>query len=199
MKLSCDPLETVAVPELRGFGVLLRPIAAGDIEQLRQWRNRDDIRLQMADTSLITAEQQQRWFGALSQQRHACYFTACALTGAQTQPIGYANLLNPSGEPLTTGQCLETGLYVGDDRYRGSIFSFAIAMLVLDYGFGPLAAKMVMARVKPDNQAALRFNQALGYVAQPAATPSPWLELKLTPQAYASKRAVLARVVRERP
>ncbi|MFT4766768.1 MAG: hypothetical protein ACI9OH_003901, partial [Oleispira sp.] len=47
---------------LSGYGVELRSVVESDIEMLRQWRNKDDIRSMMKSTSYITKEQQKAWF-----------------------------------------------------------------------------------------------------------------------------------------
>ena len=146
---------------ISAYKVVLRDIVETDIETLRQWRNQDDIRSQMLDQQMITVEQQQAWFKGLAQHDTQQHFAL----EYKSQLVGYANIKSPCQLPLTqTEQTLETGLYLGAPKYRGTFLAFCVALALTDYCFNQLEAKQLVATVLPSNQAALNFNQQLGYV-----------------------------------
>jgi len=164
--------------------ITLHSIQAEHIEQLREWRNHPDIRSQMRDQSLISAQQQQQWFASLAKKVNEQHFIAYYAE----QPMGYANL------KLLQPGIYETGLYVGLERYRGSVVSFLLALCQIDYAFERLNAQALHAEVKPTNHAALRFNQQLGY--QVAGEQAGYQVMHLSPEDYQCARARLARFIR---
>ncbi|MCE2571543.1 GNAT family N-acetyltransferase [Motilimonas eburnea] len=146
---------------ISAYKVVLRAITEDDIETLRQWRNQDDIRSQMLDQQIITTQQQLAWFKGLGQLDTQQHF-ALEYKG---QLVGYANIKSPTKQSLRQAeQTLETGLYLGDKKYRGTFLAFCVALALTDYCFDELKAKQLIATVLPSNQAALNFNQQLGYV-----------------------------------
>lgn len=59
----------IATELLVDEAVHLTPIAAEDLEMMRAWRNRDDIRIWFNDGRLIEAAQQQGWYRAYLKTR----------------------------------------------------------------------------------------------------------------------------------
>ncbi|WP_394200657.1 GNAT family N-acetyltransferase [Shewanella waksmanii] len=165
-------------------GISLREVESGDLELLRQWRNDPAIRNHMCDTTLIDESQQARWFQNIKMQNADVHFVA----EYRNSPIGYINLkARPEGE-------YESGLYVGNEKYRGSFLSFFIAIAQLDYAFSVLKAKGVFAQVKKTNTAALRFNFKLGY--QESDSYQDYINMRLTPSSYKQQRKILTGFIR---
>ncbi|MCE2595591.1 GNAT family N-acetyltransferase [Motilimonas cestriensis] len=176
---------------ISAYKMVLRDIAADDIETLRQWRNQHDIRSQMLDQQLITVQQQQVWFKGLAQQKSQQHF-ALEYKG---QLVGYANIKSPTKMPLQqAGQILETGLYLGAAKYRGTFLAFCVALALTDYCFDELKAKQLIATVLPSNQAALNFNQQLGYVIDNQDNEQVSMTLALAD--YEASKAKLTRFIR---
>ncbi|WP_158541206.1 GNAT family N-acetyltransferase [Marinomonas piezotolerans] len=135
------------------YQVEFRTVEQDDIEQLRQWRNSDDIRLMMVDQSEISVEQQKEWFEHLHTQINRYHFALWF----RDQLIGYANA--SLDEPYSAS----TGLYIGHEKYRGSMLAICVGVGLSEWCFELLSISNIKAQVAPHNQAALRFNESLGY------------------------------------
>ena len=135
------------------YQIEFRTIEQGDIEQLRQWRNRDDIRLMMVDQSEISPLQQQTWFERLGEHKNRHHFALWF----RDQLIGYANASFDESESASTG------LYIGHEKYRGSMLAICLGVGLSEWCFEQLPITGISAQVVPHNQAALRFNESLGY------------------------------------
>lgn len=145
---------------LSGYQVTLRDVARDDLEMVRNWRNDPATREFMLSQEIITPEQQQAWFDRLqsdTSQRHW-------LILYRDRPIGvaYIKTIN-EGETLEQPTLVEPGLYIADLDYRGNILAFAPTLLMNDYCFDGLRAHQLQATVMAGNEAALRYNEKLGY------------------------------------
>lgn len=145
---------------LSGYQVTLRDIALEDLEMIRQWRNDPATSQHMLSQETISPEQQQAWFEHIQQdpcQRHW-------LILYRHKPIGVAYIKTvEDGENLEQPTRVEPALYIADLDYRGNILAFAPTLVVNDYCFEQLGAKELQATVKVSNEAALRYNEKLGY------------------------------------
>lgn len=150
--------------KLAGYGVELSSVVQSDIETLRQWRNRDDIRSMMKSTQFISKEQQQAWFDSLEDASHLRHF----VVRYKGEPIGSATLVGLSfvsgfTDDLENANEIEPGLYIGHDNYRNNILAFAPSLVICDYCFNELQVNRLVATVNSHNKQALSYNQKLGY------------------------------------
>jgi len=160
------------------FNVVLRPLQQSDLETVRQWRNSDPVRLQMLDQSLISTEQQLQWFLKVCQNQTQYQW----LIEYKQQPVGACNLKSPDGATIQASNPAETGFYIGEERYRGSILAFFAALALNDYSFNQLKLSRLLAQVKLNNSAAIRFNHQLGY--QNDAQHNNMQQMHLTPDGH---------------
>ena len=145
---------------LKGYQVCLRSVTKADLEQLRQWRNDPWVKQFMLTQQNISAEQQLAWFHKIKADMTQHHF----VIEYKQQPIGSANIRSRGiNVPLTEARIIEPGLYIGEPKYRQNILAFAPTLLLNDYCFQELNAEKLVAVVKPDNQAALHYNEKLGY------------------------------------
>lgn len=139
--------------------VILREITIEDLELVRTWRNRPDIRSYMLTQDEISPQQQLGWFRHISaaenQQHFVIYY--------RHEKIGVANIRGSLGVPVESQTELETAIYIGNEKYRNTLIAFLPAIVLNDYCFDSLGCAKLVAVVLPDNTAALRFNQTLGY------------------------------------
>ncbi|MBC3765031.1 GNAT family N-acetyltransferase [Neptunicella marina] len=148
---------------LKGYQVVLRDINQDDLSMLRDWRNSAEVSRYMLSQEQITAEQQLAWFNKIQRDESQQHW----IIEYKQQAIGSINIkANTVGKKLTEAKELEVGLYIADNRYRGNIVAFAPTLLVNDYCFNQLGVEALIAVVKTDNQAALSYNQKLGYQLQ---------------------------------
>jgi RimJ/RimL family protein N-acetyltransferase len=146
--------------EIQAFGIRLGRLQQGQIELVRQWRNHPEVARYMLSQEPISAAQQQAWFDRIQAANDRRYY----LIHWQDQPSGFASVTSTDGVPLTQAEDLEAAIYFAPDSpLRGNLLAFAPALALNDACFAQLPAQRLLARVKPDNQAALRFNQAMGY------------------------------------
>lgn len=178
--------------EIAAFNVLLKPLHIQDLEQLRLWRNSSEISSQMLDQTAISAEQQQGWFERICTDKRQMQFVIYY----KNQPVGACNLKSPTA--LTVAECdaLDTGFYLGDAKYRGTILAFFAALALNQYCFEQLAVNTLKAQVKQSNSAALRFNQQLGYQVDAEQTIDGMITMTLTPQQHQSAAAKFATYIR---
>jgi len=145
---------------LNGYQVTLRDIVREDLEMIRRWRNDPATSQYMLSQDAISPGQQQAWFEHIQWdpgQRHW-------LILYRDKPIGVANIrVFDEGETLERPTRVEPALYIADLRYRGNILAFAPTLVVNDYCFEQLGARELQATVKVSNEAALRYNEKLGY------------------------------------
>jgi len=146
---------------IEAYGVTLTPVQPEDLALLREWRNRPDISAQMLDQRPISEEAQLRWFERVRVDPNQLHF----VIRYKNAPVGACNLKQPEGQPISSSTVLESGFYLADPRFRGSMLAFFPALALNQYCFQTLGCTTLLAHVKPDNQAALRFNQQLGYQA----------------------------------
>ena len=158
------------------YQIEFRAIEQDEIEQLRQWRNRDDIRLMMVDQSQISQVQQQTWFERLGTHVNRYHFALWF----RDQLIGYANA------SLDEPDSASTGLYIGHEKYRGSMLAICVGVGLSEWCFEQLPITRISAQVAPHNQAALRFNESLGY--RMVEQNESWVFLSKTQQDFEQAR-----------
>lgn len=146
---------------IQAYGVTLTPVQPEDLTLLREWRNRPDISAQMLDQRPISEAAQSRWFERIQTDPSQQHF----VIRYKNEPVGACNLKQPEGQPVIGSALLESGFYLADPRFRGSMLAFFPALALNQYCFQTLGCTTLLAHVKPDNLAALRFNQQLGYQA----------------------------------
>jgi len=138
------------------YGLELRAVKSEDIETLRQWRNSARVCSQMLNQQHISEQQQQHWFAGLNDDKLNVH---ASITFRQ-ELIGYVKLTPLKSEP---SDVVESGLYIGHERYIGHMIGFLSGVLVSTYCFEVAQCEYMQATVLPGNQTAIRFNQGLGY------------------------------------
>lgn len=178
--------------EISAFNVVLKPVQQTDLEQLRLWRNSPDISSQMLDQAEISTEQQHRWFERVCLDRRQMQFVIYY----KNQKVGACNLKSPTALAVAECDSLETGFYLGEAKYRGTILAFFAALALNQYCFEQLTVKALKAQVKQSNSAALRFNEQLGYQADAVQASQEMVAMTLVPQAHQDAAAKFATFIR---
>ena len=178
--------------EIAAFNVQLKPLRAEDLDQLRLWRNSPEVSSQMLDQTEISPERQKLWFERVSSDRRQMQFVIYY----KNQQVGACNLKSPTA--LTVAECdsLETGFYLGEAKYRGTILAFFAALALNQYAFEQLGIKLLKAQVKSSNSAALRFNQQLGYQTDAVQPSEDMVAMTLVPKAHQDAAAKFATFIR---
>lgn len=172
---------------IEGFGFLLREVKSTDLEQLRVWRNRDDIRLNMLDQRVISSQMQQAWYNKIQEAKDQLNL----VISYQGNAIGAANLKTTADN--LNNEDLEPGFYIGDESLRGSMLAFAPAILLNDLAFERFNARGLYAQVLITNKAALKFNKLLGYMVENE--DNSWVSMKLTKDAHERASAGMRKIL----
>ncbi|MBU2977945.1 GNAT family N-acetyltransferase [Alteromonas sp. C1M14] len=150
----------VNVPIIEAYQVRLRPITVADLTCLRQWRNSAFVREKMVSTGLISHEQQLAWYKKIATDPSQMHW----VIEYRDTPIGAVNVkVFEDDDSVTSAKILEPGLYIGEPRYQGNIVAFAPTLALYDYCFSVFHTQQFHASVKADNEAAIKYNQQLGY------------------------------------
>ncbi len=170
--------------EINTYKLKLRPVNESDLELLRKWRNSPKIRKNMLSQSIISTAEQKKWFQKISTQQknqQAFHF----VVEYKDKPIGYANF---------NYENRQTGLYIGEEKYRGTILAFCLALALLDFVFLQLCETELDAIVLSRNLAAIRFNEKLGY--QIVSDKLDIITMHLTKERYLQAKQELEKIIR---
>ena len=136
-------------------GVTLKRLEEKDLEMLRTWRNDPKIRRVMFFQEDITRDMQLKWFTSLSELDY--YF----VIETDKKPVGLIHL-NIDEKDRDSAFA---GLFIHDDSYWGTQVPVYSSLALLNFAFEELDLKQVLAKVRKDNSAAIRYNQSLGFSA----------------------------------
>lgn len=177
------------------YGITLKPLAEGDLEKVRAWRNSPEIAQHMLDQTHITEEMQQNWFNGLKDDASRAYWVAWF----KDEPIGVASLVNIN----PTAGTAEPSLYIYPEKYRSNIIPFCLAFALNDYAFEVFGLSLLLAEVFADNEPAIRFNEKIGYLqtANPNTKPvketaKPLIHYELTQINYEQAKQPIAHFIR---
>ena len=137
------------------YGLLLKRVTHGDIETIRQGRNRDFVRKKMLDQQRISTEQQEAWFHAINNSRHCLYF----VIQHNGQSIGLAHSKDIDWETRED----EGGIFVWNEHYIGSGIPAIASIIMMQLCFSVVGLERTYASIHPDNTEIQNYNLALGY------------------------------------
>lgn len=133
--------------------VTLKRLQEGDLEMLRNWRNDPKIRNVMFYQEHISQEMQLNWFKNLGTNDY--YF----IIETANTAVGLIHL-NVDEE---TPDKAAAGLFIHDDSYWGTPIPVSSSLAILHFAFDEIGLKQVVAKVRKDNSAAIRYNRSLGF------------------------------------
>jgi RimJ/RimL family protein N-acetyltransferase len=136
--------------------VHLTPIAAGDIEVIRTWRNRDDIRVWFNDSRPIERQQQQAWFQAYLDDPHDLMFLIRCSAGMEAVGAVALYRIDSQAKRAEFGR-----LIIGEGRGRG--LGYAATVRACRVAFDGLGVETLELEVKPGNSAARRIYETIGF------------------------------------
>ena len=168
-----------AIPR-RNFNV--RDVSYGDIQLLRFWRNSSHVRQHMGDRSLISFEEQIRWYQNIDSQveKRLIYGVANVDVGSM-----HAKLADSS---------FEVGYMCGNKDYLGSWVNVAAALYIYDLGFIGAGKEVAHASIREENLPAMRLTEALGFT-EASSSEGGLLHLQLEHDAYLSARERYAKLL----
>lgn len=135
----------------------LRAVGPEDAELLLGWRNLPEVARWMKSTHAISWDEHRAWLDGVLARRGRVHWVVL-LDG---MPVGAVNI---SAIDRDTGRC-EWGLYLGDERARGTGAALGASILSLDLAFGTHGISVAECEVKPDNSRAIALYERLGFEA----------------------------------
>jgi len=133
----------------------LRPLAAGDLQLLRAWRNQPDVRRHMFSTHQIAEAEHRQWFAR--QQADPTRRLWLFLRGGQ--PLGFVHF---SG--VAPGGVADWGFYAAPGAPKGT--GRALGQTALARAFGSEQLHKVCGQVLAGNTVSLAFHRRLGFAEE---------------------------------
>ena len=144
---------------ISGVSVDLKKMDENDIELVRQWRNSREVSVHMISQSIISEEQQIKWFESVKDSASQLYFVIQSKTGDKLGVVNFSKIdpVNCTAEP---------GLYIGVTSERNSLYGMEAYYLLLKYGFVELKLQKVYGTALASNPTALKMNRSFGYTIE---------------------------------
>lgn len=144
----------------------------------------------MVNQAPITAAQQKDWFQRVSASNRCAHY----LIIFRDVPWGLIYITALGERSLSQSRTIETGMYLAyDSPFRGTLLAFCPALAMNDYCFEHLRCEALVAKVKQENRAALRFNEKLGY--RPVEERGAYIILELNYANHQQARKQLQRFI----
>lgn len=148
------PQDTV----IREGDILLRPITEEDIEAIRLWRNREEVRSQFVYDQIISREAQEQWYRSYLDKEDDIVWMA--VDAASGEKLGTVSLYDIDAEMHGA----EVGrLIVPKENRRRGLGKLLLA-LAIRYAFEKLGSRTIRLSIFYDNLASMKINLALGFI-----------------------------------
>ena len=124
-----------------------------DLEIVLSWRNRDEIRLNMINDSIIKIEEHLKWFNKIKEQKNLEFL----IFSINDVPVGIVNFSN------ITDHCCDWGFYIGAKKSpKGS--GTVMAYYAIEYVFKKYnLLHNINSEVIAFNDASINFHKSLGF------------------------------------
>jgi len=158
---------------LEQYGVKLVRVQEQDIEQIRAWRNQEEISRFMEYKKHITAEDQKAWFRSIDN-KHNYFF----MIHFDNKNVGVISIKNIDFE----NNYAEGGIFLGDKNYFDSLAAVYSSLCLLNFTFFVLKfTTSSRIRILKSNTRSIQYNKLIGYKLMPGQdnVENQWYELTL--------------------
>lgn len=163
--------------ELKGFGVVLKPMSQGDLGRVRKWRNADHVRENFEYQKEITEADQEKWYAEMDAEKNWYW-----VIWVGEKPIGVVHAKEIDWEKRNA----EAGIFIGETSYLRTPFPAAAILVMMDYVFGEMKFRALFAKIKRGAEQNENLNIRLGYRLLPDQASSDFLRYQCLPQDYFS-------------
>ena len=132
--------------------VEFKTVSVETAELMRNWRNSPRIRNNLFSNSIITKEEQQKWFYNQKTDKSSQYFV-CHLNDTPIGSLYFSDILENS--------CY-WGCFIGENRVLPG-FGLVLAYAALEYAFFILRVKTLYAEVFENNLPPQKIHNFFGY------------------------------------
>ncbi|MEI7895481.1 MAG: GNAT family N-acetyltransferase [bacterium] len=169
------------------YGIILERLKEKDIELVRQWRNSDPVRLNMNYQEIITAEQQQTWFGTINNLR-----SNYLLIHYKGEKIGLLNDKNIDWEARSS----ESGIFLGRTEFYNTFVPYLVAVAGIETTFYLLGWRKQYAHIMRSNTNAVKFNLQLGYQLSEGQEDVDHQQYEMTRESFEQKSGKIRKAVK---
>jgi UDP-4-amino-4,6-dideoxy-N-acetyl-beta-L-altrosamine N-acetyltransferase len=167
------------IDKIERYGIRFERLSEEKIDQVRQWRNSDDVRLFMQYQKIINPKQQLNWFRSIDNNNNY-YFVA----HKNKIPFGVYNL-----KDIDINQNkAEAGVFLISKDFWELDWSMRGSFLLIDFAFNTLGLETLTAHVLKSNHRAYRYNKQLGFFENKEISTTDAYFLELTKKHFLSKR-----------
>ena len=124
-------------------------------EQVRLWRNNEDVNKYMYTNHQISKEEHQGWIEKLKKEDS----TKAWIIKYENKPVGLAQLSKIDYENKTT----EWGFYIADESIRGKGIGSAALYKLMEYVFDEMNFDKMHTKVLENNPTALKLYEKFGF------------------------------------
>lgn len=140
-----------------GKKINLKNIEIADTDDIVRWRNNDNVRKYFINQTLFTKESHLKWMEDYVSTGKAYQFII--LEKESNISIGSVYLRDVD----RTHKKAEFGIFIGEDKYRGSGIGIEATKLILEYGFNELDLNKIFLRVLTNNYKAIKSYLNVGF------------------------------------
>lgn len=148
--------KKIAVMEEKNL--ILREITKEDIEQIRLWRNREEVRTRFIHDDLITESQQETWYRSYQNKDNDIMWMA--IEKSNKKPVGTVSLYDID----RVGKTAEVGRVIVAPEHRRKGLGKRLMESALDYAFIEIGLHMVCLSVFYDNIVPMKIYLDLGFI-----------------------------------
>ncbi|MEA4902162.1 GNAT family N-acetyltransferase [Desulfitobacterium sp.] len=141
------------------FPLILRPLRADDIEDIRRWRNLDYIRNNFISNEIITPIEQKEWFNKYKVIENDFIFII-EETNVIQKKIGTVSIYNFS----RSSNIAEFGRFIiGEADAQGKGYGVRAAIMACELAFKQLGVEKLFLEVFADNMAGRHVYTKVGF------------------------------------
>jgi hypothetical protein len=126
-----------------------------DIELVRNWRNSKEVSSYMYSSSIISEEDQKKWFEKINQDPTCKYW----IVTYKGKKVGVASITNISN----LFKSCYWAFYLGDTSIRGAGIGAKIEYNVLEYVFEELKLNKLRCEVIVTNEKVIKMHEKFGF------------------------------------
>ncbi len=137
------------------YGITLKRLTSDDLELLRTWRNSRTVNQYMEYREYITREMQEKWFQSIDNPDNNYYIIIY-----KDEKIG---IINEKGFSRFADQTSESGIFLGNEKYRNTHIPVLSSLILLEINFFFLGGKESYIKILKNNESSIKYNIQLGY------------------------------------
>lgn len=135
--------------------IILKKMTFDDIEQVRIWRNSEEVSKYMYTSDNITIEQQLEWFNKIDSDDTCRYF----IIMYNNKMLGVASI---TGISKALDSCY-WAFYLGDTSIRGAGIGSKVEYNILRYVFEELKLNKLRCEVFVNNDMVINMHESFGF------------------------------------